>query len=121
MRKVEEPNIQADKHNNDLRLNGNHICPSCKGNYRSFYTLPNEPAPTILLLCNGCLKIWLNPKNIELGGISLRKQLEAMFNKEFRQIFKECKGHWSTKKEVSESEWEEVMHKSPLLLYGSDR
>jgi hypothetical protein len=121
MKKAGEPNFQADKYNDDLRLNGNHICPFCKGNYRSFYTLPNKPGSTVLLLCIGCLKIWLNPENIELDGASLRKQLEALFDKEFKQILKAANAHWSTREEVANSEWKEVMGQNPLLLYDSDK
>jgi hypothetical protein len=80
------------------------------------------PDKTIVLICNGCLNVWLDPRSIKWEGVvQSKKELEEKFNMDFLSPFEDERGYWSTKEEAKKSEWRNLMKTNELFLIKRHR
>lgn len=89
-------------------------CPWCEGGYRYFYKLSNG---SIILMCEECNCIWIDPKNIDLNNAIGEKKLKEKLNiNESEDLFNQELSHWATKTDVQKSKWESVLQRNELLI-----
>ncbi|AGO84736.1 hypothetical protein psal_cds_750 [Pandoravirus salinus] len=73
-------------------------CPVCKHDDRAFYVVPNN---NIILMCDECTSIWLDPARPRWGQSANDRTLRAHFGvTDVQQLFVEPSSGWATRREV---------------------
>ncbi|MHB9147877.1 MAG: hypothetical protein ACYC2U_05695 [Candidatus Amoebophilus sp.] len=97
------------------------LCPFCKASCRHLYTLTGSK-DSIILFCNGCLNIWLDPNDIQWSGvIPSEKILEEKFGCDLDSLFEDPKGHWTEKAEAKNSPWKNRVKANEFFLFPEKR
>jgi len=73
----------------------------------------------IILICEECNSIWINPQKIAWGDTASDNALANNFNVSDSELLFNDKSGWATEEEVKKSKWDEVAAKNNTLIVKS--
>ena len=84
------------------------VCPYCQEGFRGLFRL-SDKNKSIVLICDECNAIWLEPNKIGWGQTASNNDLKARFKvKDSEELFDKKNSGWATKKEAINSQWDEL-------------
>ncbi|BCS83724.1 hypothetical protein QLL95_gp0399 [Cotonvirus japonicus] len=92
------------------------LCPDCEGGYRHLTKLSNNK---IILTCETCSSVWLNPLKIDWCDASSDIDIESHFNCNDSSILFRS-SNWASYQEILDSEWKNFYLNNPLVIKIED-
>lgn len=92
-------------------------CPNCKEGSRFLYRVDTDKESNIILICEECNALWIDPKDISWTGATSDKLLKSKFEvSDSEVLFEEKSSGWATAREIETSEWSQLAKNNELLI-----
>lgn len=111
-------NMNSHKKRMDEKMKDEQAtCPNCKEGSRFLYRVATNQDNNIILICEECNALWVNPEDIGWTGATSDKLLKLKFGVDDSEVlFEEKSSGWATSKEVQASEWNVLAQDNELLI-----
>lgn len=90
-------------------MNNHVFCPSCKEGSRFLYRLSDQNN-SIILICEECNSVWINPENIGFGYTASDEKLVDMFNVQNSEALFDSSSDWASYDQAVQSRWNDYIN-----------